>query len=100
MSILRINEFTALPGKFEQLTALFVGIVEKIRSEPGCLRCDLLIKVADGASDDEKLFVLEVWDSVAAHKASLAGIKPSDFGPVLELLATRTPGQYFTAIDA
>lgn len=99
MSVLRLNEFTALPGKFEKLTALFANIVTRIQAAPGCLRCDLLIKVADGASNDEKLFVVEVWESVAAHKASLAGMKPLDFAPVMELLATRTPGQYFTAIE-
>ncbi len=99
MSILRLNEFKALPGKFEQLTALFEGVVAGIRNHPGCQRCELLIKVADGANDDEKLIVLEVWDSVEAHKAALAGMTPEDFAPAMALLSGRPAGQYYAAVE-
>ena len=99
MSILRLNEFKALPGKFEQLTALFEGVVAGIRENPGCERCELLIKMADGASDDEKLVVLEVWDSIEAHKSALAKMTPEDFAPAMALMSGRPTGQYYTATE-
>ena len=99
MTILRLNEFKALPGKFESLTALFQDIVAGIRETPGCLSCELLIKVADGAGYDEKLVVIEVWDSIEAHKAAAAAISPDDFTAVMALLNGRPSGQYYTAVE-
>ncbi len=53
MSVLRLNEFKALPGEFENLVERFDDLVTHIRLLPGCERCELLLKVADGNDDDE-----------------------------------------------
>ena len=39
MSIMRLNEFKALPGKFEMLVGLFEKIVAQIRTVEGNERC-------------------------------------------------------------
>ncbi|WP_155847572.1 antibiotic biosynthesis monooxygenase [Asticcacaulis benevestitus] len=52
MSITRLNEFKALPGKFEALTEVFRRIVTQIRTVEGNERCEMLLKVADVDSDD------------------------------------------------
>lgn len=98
MSVLRLNEFKALPGKFEELITCFEDIVTQIRTIDGCERCELLLKVSDGLDDDDKLIVLEVWASIEAHKQSVTAIDPKEFEKVMSLLSTRPGGQYYTAV--
>ncbi len=100
MSILRLNEFKALPGHFEVLTAKMTQICARIRALDGCEQCELLLKVADGESPDDLLIVREVWASVAAHKAAAGAIDPAEFAEVMALLAGRPSGQYYQALTA
>ena len=99
MSILRLNEFKALPGKFEALSAKMADICARIRTLDGCEQCELLLKVADGENPDEALIVREVWTSVEAHKAAAANIDPAEFAEVMTLLADRPTGQYYAAVS-
>ncbi|WP_303829864.1 putative quinol monooxygenase [Asticcacaulis taihuensis] len=100
MSIMRLNEFKALPGKFEMLVGLFEKIVAQIRTVEGNERCELYLKVADGMNEDEKLIVLEVWKNIAAHKNAASAIDPKQFKAVMALLSERPSGQYYTATDS
>ncbi|HTM80871.1 antibiotic biosynthesis monooxygenase family protein [Asticcacaulis sp.] len=100
MSIMRLNEFKALPGKFEELITRFEEIVAQIRTIEGNESCTLYLKVADGIDEDDKLIVLEVWKDIAAHKNSVSTIDPKQFGAVMALLSERPSGQYYTATDA
>ena len=97
MSIMRLNEFKALPGKFEALVGLFEKIVAQIRTVEGNERCELYLKVADGTDADEKLIVLEVWKNIAAHKNAVSAIDPKQSEAVMALLSERPSGQYYTA---
>ncbi len=100
MSIMRLNEFKALPGKFEELINRFEEIVAQIRTVEGNERCVLLLKVADGIDDDDKLIVLEVWKDIAAHKNAASAIDPKQFEAVMSLLSERPSGQYYTTLEA
>ena len=100
MSVLRLNEFTALPGQFEALTAQFEAILPIIRACEGCERCELLLKFADGNSDDERLIILEVWRDIEAHQNAAKAVPPERFQAVMALLAAPPKGQYYKAIPA
>lgn len=100
MSIMRLNEFKALPGKFEMLVWLFEEIVAQIRTVEGNERCELYLKVADSIDEDDKLIVLEVWKNIAAHKNAASAIDPKQFKAVMALLSERPSGQYYTATDS
>jgi quinol monooxygenase YgiN len=97
MSIMRLNEFKALPGKFEELISRFEEIVTQIRTVEGNERCHLYLKVADGVDEDDTLIVLEVWKDIAAHKQAVSAIDPKQFEAVMALLSERPSGQYYTA---
>ncbi len=97
MSVLRLNEFRALPGRFEALTAKMRDICLRIRRLPGCEQCELLLKVSDGEDADDLLVVREVWTSIEAHQAA-AAIDPAEFAEVMALLSDRPSGRYYQAV--
>ncbi len=98
MSVLRLNEFNALPGQFEALVAAFEAIIPIIRDCDGCERCELLLKVADGNTNDDRLIILEVWRDVAAHQNAAKAVPPEQFQTIMALLSGPPKGQYYTAL--
>lgn len=60
-----IGRMTAVPGEREALIALMIGHGAVMQ---GCLS----YLVARDRSDADVLWITEVWDSEASHKASLA----------------------------
>lgn len=60
-----IGKIKAQPGQRDALAAL---LLEGTQAMPGCLS----YVVANDATDPDALWITEVWDSAASHKASLA----------------------------
>ena len=60
-----IGKFRAVPGQRKTLAAI---LVEGTGSMPGCLS----YIVAADAADPDALWVTEVWESSASHRASLS----------------------------
>ena len=60
-----ISKFNSVPGQRDALAAI---LVEGTRAMPGCLS----YVIAADPSDDNVLWITEVWDSQASHQASLA----------------------------
>lgn len=60
-----IGKMKAQPGQREALAAI---LLEGTRAMPGCLN----YIIAQDAGDADALWITEVWDSAASHKASLA----------------------------
>lgn len=60
-----IGRMTIVPG---QRDAFIQILLEGVKDMPGCLS----YIVAKDAADENALWVTEVWDSEASHKASLA----------------------------
>ena len=60
-----ISKVAAAPGQREALAAILIGGTQ---SMPGCLS----YVVAVDPADDNGLWITEVWDSSASHKASLS----------------------------
>ena len=92
MSITRINEFTAFPGKLDDLIDAFQVIIPSIKFAKGCESCELLIP----ANGKEKVVIIEQWASIAAHKDAAKLIAGSDFKRIMTLLDGAPSGKYFT----
>jgi quinol monooxygenase YgiN len=60
-----IGKMSAIPGKRDELLAILLGSIGEM---PGCLS----YVVAQDATDANAIWITEVWDSEASHKASLA----------------------------
>ena len=60
-----IGKMTSTPGSREALTAL---LLEGTKAMPGCLS----YVVAHDPADADAIWITEVWDSQAHHKASLS----------------------------
>ena len=60
----RIGRITAATGKRDALAAI---LLDSTQAMPGCLS----YVVATDAADPDTLWVTEVWDNAASHKASL-----------------------------
>lgn len=60
-----IGKMTAVPGQRDALIAIMLAGVDAM---PGCLS----YVVAHDLSDADAIWITEVWDSEASHRASLA----------------------------
>jgi len=60
-----IGKMTAVPGQRDALAAI---LLDGTQAMPGCLS----YVIARDPADDNALWVTEVWDSQASHKASLS----------------------------
>jgi quinol monooxygenase YgiN len=59
-----IGKINAVPGQRDALAAI---LLESTRTMPGCLS----YVIAADSADADALWITEVWDSQASHKASL-----------------------------
>lgn len=59
-----IGKMTAVPGKRDELLWILLGDIGEM---PGCLS----YVVARDPGNDDAIWITEVWDSEASHKASL-----------------------------
>ncbi|HLJ81331.1 MAG TPA: antibiotic biosynthesis monooxygenase family protein [Ktedonobacterales bacterium] len=91
MSVTRISEFRARAGKSDELRAFLVSIVPGIASSPGCQSAQLL----QGHDDPARFVVIEVWDSMDAHQASVKNIPPEAVTSIMPLLDSPPRGDYF-----
>jgi len=91
MSVTRIGEFQAQEGKAERLRTLLAAALPGIRSSKGCRSC----RMFQGQSDPARIVVIEVWDSVEAHQASVKGIPPEMAEKARSLLAATPKAEYY-----
>jgi len=91
MSVIRINEFRAAPGKARAVRAFLTDVVEVIRAAPGCERVELL--VAQGAED--RLAIVEQWTTVEAHQAAASRIPKDQMAAFMPLIAEPPVGRYY-----
>lgn len=91
MSITRINEFRARAGKTDELREFLVSILPGISSSDGCQSCELL----QSYEDPVRYLVVEVWESIEAHRASVTGIPPDSLTRATALLDGSPRGEYF-----
>jgi heme oxygenase (mycobilin-producing) len=92
MSITRVSHFRASEGNAERLMEFLRDQVRPIViASAGCKGCQIL-----QCTDDAMQFVvIEFWESVDAHKASLAKVPVTMFAAVMPLLGEKPSGFYY-----
>jgi quinol monooxygenase YgiN len=91
MSVFRIGEMQAKPELIEDLREFLLSIIPMIRSSEGCESVHLY----QGQGDPSKFIMIEVWDRVESHQASVKNIPPEKLSEIRPLLATSPSGSYF-----
>ena len=89
--ITRINEFQAKPDKAAALRDFLRSVIPRIIDAPGCRSCELLVQ----RDDATRLAIIEVWDSVEAHQASVSRIPPGLLQQAQTLFAAPVQGAYY-----
>lgn len=93
MSITRINQFIAKQGHGNTLRDLLRSFLASLDSTPGCQSYQVL----QSTEHPDRIVVIEVWDSIQAHQASVKDIPPDALAQVMPLLDGAPSGEYFTA---
>lgn len=94
MLITRINDFHARADKAPALREFLQSVIGIIEDAPGCQSVALLVHHEDPA----RFAVIEVWESVEAHQASVSRIPPGLIDKVQPLLAEPPKGAYYERI--
>ncbi|HEU4746798.1 MAG TPA: antibiotic biosynthesis monooxygenase family protein [Anaerolineales bacterium] len=94
MSISRIGEIQAKEGLQEELREFLISIMPGIQSSEGCET----VQLYQSQDDPSKFMMIEVWDSIESHQASVKNIPAEKLGEIRRLLATSPSGSYFKLI--
>jgi quinol monooxygenase YgiN len=94
MSIFRIGETQAKEGQIQALRDFLVSIMPIIQSSRGCESCQLY----QSQDDPAKFLMVEVWDSIESHQASVKNIPPEKINEIRPLLAGSPGGGYFDMV--
>ena len=94
MSITRISEFQSSPESTVALHDFLLSIMPMIKSSRGCESVTLY------QSHDEptKFIMLEVWDNIQSHQASVKNIPPEKLAEIRPLLASVPSGSYYELV--
>jgi heme oxygenase (mycobilin-producing) len=95
MPIFRIGEMQAKEGQIQPLRNFLTSIMPMIKSSQGCESCHLY----QSQDDPAKFLMVEVWDSVESHQASVKNIPPEMISEIRPLLAASPSGSYFDLIN-
>ncbi|MGE5373719.1 MAG: putative quinol monooxygenase [Bacteroidota bacterium] len=94
MSVARIGEFTAAPQSVEELRAFLISILPIIKSSQGCKS----VQLYQSQQDPTRFNMIEIWDSVELHQASVKNIPPEKLAEIRPLLASAPSGSYYEMI--
>jgi len=95
MSISRIGEVQAKPELVTELREFLLSIMPGIQASKGCES----VQLYQSEDDPSRFLMIEVWDSVESHQASVKNIPPEKLGEIRPLLATSPSGSYFRLIQ-
>lgn len=95
MSVSRMGEFRANGESIEKLRDFLLSIMAGIRSSEGCES----VQLYQSQDDPARFMMIEVWDSVEAHQASVRNIPPKKLGEIRPLLAGSPSGSYFRLVE-
>lgn len=94
MSVYRIGEVQAKEGSHEDLREFLLSIVPMIEAAQGCES----VQLYQSQDDPSKFMIVEVWNDVEYHQASVKNIPAEKLGEIRPLLATSPSGRYFNRI--
>jgi quinol monooxygenase YgiN len=95
MSIARIGETQAKPETIDALRDFLLSIMPGIKSSQGCESVTLY----QSQDDPTKFTMIEVWDRMESHKASVKNIPPEMLAEIRPLLATAPSGSYYNFVS-
>ena len=95
MSISRIGQTQAKEETIEALRDFLLSIIPIIKSSHGCESVTLF----QSQEDPTRFTMIEVWDSLESHQASVENIPPKMHGEIRPLLAGAPSGGYFEILE-
>jgi len=95
MSVARIGEVQAKEGLTESLRDFLISIMPSIRSSEGCKS----VQLYQSHENPAKFIMIEVWDNLESHQASVKNIPPQLLGEIRLLLASSPGGSYYSLVD-
>src|SRR5687768_14796628 len=94
MAVARIGEVQAKPELTEDLRDFLISIMPMIKSSDGCAS----VQLYQSQDDQTKFIMIEIWDSVESHQASVKNIPPDKLGEIRPLLASSPSGSYYDLV--
>ena len=95
MSIFRIGEIQSKPELVTEMREFLISIIPAIKASPGCES----VQLYQSHDEPTKFTVIEVWDSIESHQASVQNISPDDRSKIRPMLASAPRGSYFKLIN-
>ena len=95
MSVARIGETRAKPDTAEALRDFLISIMPGIKSSQGCESVTLY----QSQADPTKFTMIEIWDRVESHQASVRNVPPDMLAEIRPLLASAPSGGYYNLIN-
>ena len=92
MTITRINNFQAKVGNGDELFESLKALQPMIAAFEGCLACSAVRE----EGDENHIVIIEMWETVEAHKAALSTVPLETFAPVMALVAEPPSGAYYS----
>jgi quinol monooxygenase YgiN len=96
MSVARIGEVQAKEELTEQLRDFLISIMPMIKSSEGYES----VQLNQSQDDPTKFIMIEIWDSVKLHQASVKNIPPEKLAEIKTLLASAPSGSYYGLVDS
>lgn len=91
MPITRLNHFKAKEASSEELGTFLKSLIPYISNSKGCLACDVL----QNKDDSSSYIVIEKWETIEDHQASIANFPKEDMQAAMPLLAAPPSGNYY-----
>ena len=95
MSISRIGEVQAKEGLTRELREFLISIMPGIKSSEGCES----VQLYQSQDDPSTFMMVEVWDTVESHQASVKSIPAEKLGEIRPLLASSPSGSYYGLVN-
>ncbi len=96
MSIARIGEFNSAPQRTEELLAFLRSILPIIQSSRGCES----VQLYQNHEDPTRFTMIEIWDSIESHRASVKNIPSEKLAEIQPLLGDPPKGSYYDPVPA
>jgi quinol monooxygenase YgiN len=91
MGVARIGEIRAKQGSRDELRRFLISLMPGIRSSEGCES----VQLYQSQEDPSKYVMIDVWDSVESHQASVKNIPAEKLGEIQPLLVSSPSASYF-----
>jgi quinol monooxygenase YgiN len=93
--VIRIGQVQAKEELTDKLLDFLMSIMSGIKSSAGCESVELY----QSQDNPSKFIMIERWDNVESHQASVKSIPPQKLGEIRPLLATSPSGSYYHLVD-